>query len=137
MQFSGTSGHGLLLLPHTAGEKFSYVLNKLMEYRDTQVKRLEQDPKLETADVTTINLTQLNGGIQNNIVPPMIEAGFDMRISIAEDLVAFEKQIRDWFAEAGGDIEIVFHNKYPAAPPTKVDASNPFWLGFKRALDEL
>lgn len=107
-----------------------------MQFRDSQVKRLEQDSKLETADVTTINLTQLNGGIQNNIVPPRIDAGFNMRVSIAEDPVALEKQIRDWCTEAGGDIEMVF-NKDQAGPPTKVDASNPYWLGFKRALDEL
>lgn len=108
-----------------------------MLFRASQVKRLEQDPKLETADVTTINLTKLNGGIQSNIVPPLIEATFDMRVSISENLVALEKQIRDWCAEAGSDIELVFDYKDSAAQPTKVDASNPYWVGLKNALDEL
>lgn len=108
-----------------------------MEFRALQVKRLEQDPKLETADVTTINLTKLNGGIQSNIVPPLIEATFDLRVSISENHEALEKQIRDWCAEAGGGIEIVFDYKDSAAQPTKVDASNPYWMGLKNALDEL
>ncbi|KAL7731251.1 hypothetical protein ACLKA6_014435 [Drosophila palustris] len=137
LKFSGTAGHGSLLLPNTAGQKLNYVVNKMMEFRASQVKRLEEHPNLDIGDVTTVNLTQIGGGVQNNVVPALLEVVFDVRIAITEDLVAFEKQIRKWCAEAGEGIEVVFEAKEDYAVPTKMDASNVYWLAFKQALDEL
>jgi len=136
-KFSGTAGHGSLLLPNTAGEKLSYVVNKLMEFRKSQVKRLEEDPTIDIGDVTTVNLTQIEGGVQNNVVPASLEVGFDIRVAITEDLVALEKKIRDWCKEAGSGVELNFEWQDPYAAPTKIDASNPYWLAFKQALNEL
>lgn len=137
MQVSGTSGHGSLLLPNTAGVKLNYVLNKLTEFRTSQVANLAKDSSLRIGDVTTVNLTQLSGGVQSNVVPPLFEAVFDMRIAINMDVVAFEKQIRDWCEEAGGGIDIDFFRKEPYIKPTKLESSNPYWLAFKAAIDEL
>ncbi|KAM8703844.1 hypothetical protein ACLKA7_008468 [Drosophila subpalustris] len=137
LKFSGTAGHGSLLLPNTAGEKLNYVVNKMMKFRASQVKRLEEHPNLDIGDVTTVNLTQIGGGVQNNVVPALLEVVFDVRIAISEDLVAFEQQIRKWCAEAGEGIEVVFEAKEDYAVPTKIDASNAYWLAFKQALDEL
>ncbi|XP_023171073.2 aminoacylase-1-like [Drosophila hydei] len=137
LKISGTSGHGSLLLHKTAGQKFSYILGKIMEFRDTEVKRLNRNSTIDIGDVTTMNLTQLNGGVQSNVVPPLLEAVFDIRIAITVDIVELEKQIRDWCEEAGGGIELVFEWKEPFVAPTKIDASNPYWLAFKQALDEL
>ncbi|XP_060649017.1 LOW QUALITY PROTEIN: aminoacylase-1B-like [Drosophila nasuta] len=136
-QFSGTAGHGSLLLPNTAGQKLNYIVHKMMEFRDSQVKRLEEDPNLEIGDVTTVNLTRLGGGVQNNVVPPLLEVTFDIRVAVTLDLVAFEQQIRDWCKEAGGGIELVFEMKNPFVEPTKIDDTNPFWVAFKQSLDEL
>ncbi|XP_002137025.2 aminoacylase-1-like [Drosophila pseudoobscura] len=137
LKFSGTAGHGSLLLPHTAGEKFNYVLNKMMEFRKSQAQRLAEDSSLDIGDVTAVNLTQLRGGVQSNVVPPLLEAVFDIRIALSVDVDAFEKQIRDWCQEAGGGIELDFEMKCPYVEPTKLDASNPFWLPFKEALEQL
>nr|XP_036674004.1 aminoacylase-1 [Drosophila suzukii]XP_036674005.1 aminoacylase-1 [Drosophila suzukii]XP_036674006.1 aminoacylase-1 [Drosophila suzukii] len=136
-KISGTAGHGSLLLPNTAGEKLNYVVGKLMEFRKSQVQKLADDSSLEIGDVTTVNLTQLRGGVQSNVVPPLLEAVFDIRIAVTVDIPAFEKQIRDWCEEAGGGIELEFEMKNPFVEPTKIDSSNAYWLAFKKALDDL
>ncbi|XP_017003020.2 aminoacylase-1 [Drosophila takahashii] len=137
LKVDGTAGHGSLLLPDTAGVKLNYVLNKLTEFRDSQIQRLKNDQSLSIGDVTTVNLTQLSGGVQSNVVPPLLEAIFDMRLSITLDLVAFEQQIRDWCKEAGGGIEIEFPLKEAFVAATKLDDSNPYWMGLKATLNEL
>ncbi|BFF91990.1 aminoacylase-1-like [Drosophila madeirensis] len=137
IRFNGTSGHGSLLLPNTAGVKLNYVLNKLTEYRTSQEDLLAKDPSLSKGDVTTLNLTQLSGGVQSNVVPPFFEAVFDLRVAVTVDVVAFEKQIRDWCKEAGDGVEIEFIVQEPCVAPTKLDGSNPFWVAFKAASDEL
>jgi len=137
LKVGGKAGHGSLLLPDTAGVKLNYVLNKLSEFRDSQIQRLKNDQSINLGDVTTVNLTQLSGGVQSNVVPPLLEAIFDMRLPITLDLVAFEKQIRDWCEEAGGGIEIEFPQKDTYVAPTKLDDSNPYWLALKAAIDEL
>jgi len=108
-----------------------------MEFRSSQVKMLARDSSLFFGDVTTINMTIVNGGVQNNVVPAMLEVVFDMRIAIDVDLNGLEKQIRDWCEEAGGGIELVFEQKDEYVPPTKVDETNPFWLAFEKATKEL
>ncbi|XP_020817381.1 aminoacylase-1-like [Drosophila serrata] len=138
-KFSGSAGHGLLLMPNTAGEKLSYLVGKMMELRAVQVKRLKDNPKLQIGDVTTINLTTVNGGVQSNVVPPYITATFDCRLSLDTDIAEFEANLHKWCAEAGGDIEFEFGSNWRKGhiPPTATDASNPFWLAFKSATDEL
>ncbi|XP_068152465.1 aminoacylase-1-like [Drosophila tropicalis] len=136
-KFNGKSGHGLLLLANTAGEKLSYVVNKLTEFRDGEVKRLKENPNLNIGDVTTVNLTEVKGGVQSNVVPPSFEVVFDVRVSITVDVNAFEQQIRTWCEEAGGDIELEFLHKEPFVGPTKLDESNLHWVALKKVFDEL
>ncbi|EDV95053.1 aminoacylase-1A [Drosophila grimshawi] len=136
-KITGTAGHGSLLLPKTAGEKLHYIVNKMMEFRASQVKRLAEDSTIDIGDVTTVNLTKLSGGVQSNVVPPLLEVVFDIRVAITVDVVAFEKQIRDWCEEAGGGIELDFEMQNPFVEPTKMDSSNLYWVAFKNALDEL
>ncbi|XP_032295287.2 aminoacylase-1A, partial [Drosophila virilis] len=136
-KISGSAGHGSLLLPNTASEKLNCIVNKLMGFRATQVKKLQDDADPFIGVVTAVNLTQLSGGVQSNVVPPLLEAVFDMRVAIDVDIVAFEKQILDWCEEAGGGILLDFIRKDEYVPATKVDASNPFWTAFQQALNEL
>ncbi|EDW03378.1 GH11206 [Drosophila grimshawi] len=136
-KISGTAGHGSLLLPNTAGEKFQYILDKMMQLRKQQVARLENNPELKIGDVTTINLTRIGGGVQSNVVPPELTAGFDCRLALDVNHDEFITQLNTWMAEAGGGIELEFDQKHPYVPPTATDASNPFWLAFKSATDEL
>lgn len=108
-----------------------------MGFRATQVKALADNSRFFFGDVTTVNLTMVTGGVQNNVVPALLEVVFDLRIAIDVDLEAFEKQIRDWCEEAGGGIEIEYEQKEKFVPPTKLDESNPFWTAFEAATKEL
>ncbi|EDV41515.1 uncharacterized protein Dana_GF17519 [Drosophila ananassae] len=138
-KIGGSAGHGLLLMPNTAGEKFSYILEKMMEFRSAQVRRLEDNPELQIGDVTTINLTTVAGGVQSNVVPPLLTACFDCRLSIDIDISEFHATLLRWSEEAGGDIEVEFgtFQSTPRVPPTATNDSNPFWVAFKRATDDL
>lgn len=90
---NGNAGHGSLLLKNTAGEKITYILHKMMSMREQQVRRLENNPELTIGDVTTINLTQIRGGVQSNVVPPKMVLGFDVRLALDVDHQDFEAQV--------------------------------------------
>ena len=62
-------------------------------------KIYESDPELSLGDVTTVNLTQMSGGVQSNVVPNEFTLGFDCRVTLTEDLVEFEAKIRRWMEE--------------------------------------
>ena len=93
LKISGTTGHGSLLHKNTAGEKAQYLINKFMERRAQEVKKLENNPELTIGDVTTINLTRWSGGVQSNVVPPLLTVVFDVRLAITEDHDAFVEDV--------------------------------------------
>lgn len=68
-----------------------------MDLRDAEIKKLENNDMWTLGDVTTINLTQVRGGVQSNVVPPMVIVGFDIRLAIDVDHVEFENQVRRRF----------------------------------------
>ncbi|XP_073973329.1 aminoacylase-1-like isoform X2 [Rhodnius prolixus] len=133
----GTPGHGSLLLPDTAGEKMRIVIDHFMEYRAKEKKKLDSNPNLTIGDVTTINLTRVKGGIQNNVVPPELVVGFDCRLSADTDLKEFEKWIDDVCVKAGKGVYPEYQQKQNAKALTKLDSSNPYWVTFKRECDRL
>lgn len=90
---SGHTGHGSVNFKNTAGEKLSHILHKMYEFRKTQVDKMESDPTLEEGDITSVNLTMINGGVLRNVVPATITAMFDIRLVPDFDLRAFEKQV--------------------------------------------
>jgi aminoacylase len=55
----GTPGHGSLLLPDTAGEKVRIIIDRFMDFREQEKKKLDSNPSLTVGDITTVNLTQL------------------------------------------------------------------------------
>ncbi|XP_072939277.1 aminoacylase-1-like [Epargyreus clarus] len=134
---SGQPGHGSLLLPNTAGEKLRYIIDKFMDMREEQKRILESDPKLTIGDVTTINLTQLQGGVQSNVVPEKLTVVFDIRLAVTVDHEKFEEQIKQWFKEAGEGITYEFEQKNDPVECTKLDATNPYWVAFKAAADDM
>lgn len=137
LKISGPTGHGSLLLENTAGEKLHYILNKMMELRAREYQRLQSDKNLLLGDVTTVNLTMTQGGVQCNVIPATLEAGFDIRLATDVDIVEFENQLRKWCSEAGGDIELVFIQKEPHVPVTKIDSSNQYWQALKKAMADM
>lgn len=133
----GTPGHGSLILPNTAGEKLRYIIDMFMDLREQQKRILESDPKLTTGDVTTINMTQIFGGVQSNVVPEKLSVVFDMRLAITVDHVQFENMIKQWCKEAGEGVTYEFEQRNDKVESTKLDASNPYWVAFKAAADEM
>lgn len=91
---TGTTGHGSLLHKNTAGEKVGYILNKFHEFRALEVRKLEGNPALTIGDVTTVNLTRLNGGVQTNVVPNLMKISFDVRLAIDVSHSEFENMVR-------------------------------------------
>lgn len=89
----GTTGHGSLLLENTAGEKLRHILDRMMNFREEQQKILKNNPEFSIGDVTTVNLTIINGGVQSNVVPPSLTALFDVRIAVDVDHDAFEEMV--------------------------------------------
>lgn len=124
-------------MKNTAGEKLQKLLNRFIEYRDTQVKKLDENPNLTIGDVTTVNITMVNGGVQANVIPCEIKLVVDCRLALDIDHVEFEKMFKGWCSEAGDGIEYCYGQKQPKVPATKVDDSNQYWVAFKKALDDL
>ncbi len=94
--FHGQSGHASLLLDDTPGEKLNYLLGKLTEFREEEKRKLKE-LKYPYGNVTSINLTIVKGGVQNNVIPAEMSAVFDMRISVNTDLDEFEQLVRILF----------------------------------------
>lgn len=133
---NGTSGHGSLLHKNTAGEKIRRMIDYLMDFREEEVQRLNDHPEWCVADVTTVNLTVIRGGVQTNVVPPEMTVGFDIRLALDVDHEEFENRLNAWCAKAGGDISIRYESKKPKVAPTKIDNTNPYWLAFERVIVE-
>ncbi|KAF2893524.1 hypothetical protein ILUMI_12649 [Ignelater luminosus] len=132
----GQPGHGSLLLDNTAGEKARKILDKFYEFREQERRKLE-DPNVTTGDVTTVNLTIMKGGVQNNVIPPEFALAIDCRIALTVDLEIFEATLNEWCKEAGDGVWIEYQQKRPRIPPTKLDESNPYWIAFKKASDNM
>lgn len=89
----GQSGHGSLFLKNTPGKKIQFLINKFMEFRDVEEEKLEMHSDLRIGDVTTVNLTMINGGIQNNVIPGEMSIVFDIRLAVDVDHVEFERMV--------------------------------------------
>lgn len=134
---TGQPGHGSLLLNNTAAEKFHYVVNKFLALREEQKRVLESNPKFTIGDVTTINMTQVYGGVQSNVVPEKLTAVFDIRLAVTVDFDKFEQMIQTWLKEAGEGVTYEFEQKNPKVECTKTDNTNPYWVAFKNTTDSL
>ena len=61
--------------------------------------------KKKLGDVTSLNVTMLRAGVQAggedviNVVPPMAEAAFDIRISPNDDPITIKQQLDIWCEE--------------------------------------
>lgn len=77
------------------------------------------------------------GGVQANVVPPELILVVDCRIPITVDIKKWEETLNKWCKEAGQGVYIEFEQKQPQIEATKMDNTNPFWVAFKEATDEL
>lgn len=89
----GQGGHAAMMIEHSPGQKVNYMLNKMMQLREHEAQKLKDNPKLTQGDVTTVNLTMLEGGLQSNVVPNVMTITFDIRLAIDVDHDEFDEQV--------------------------------------------
>ncbi|PIO60203.1 peptidase dimerization domain protein, partial [Teladorsagia circumcincta] len=104
----GSPGHGSKFIENTAVEKLNNVMNEALKFREQQRRLLEADSSLTLGDVTTLNLTILNGGVQANVLPEKFEAYFDIRITPTTDFDEFERMLGNWCKDAGEGVTYEF-----------------------------
>ena len=127
----GNPGHGSRFIENPAGEKMRRVMNIMSKFREEQKSKME-NTCIPLGDVTTVNLTTLQGGIAFNIVPAELSATFDIRIPPSTDFVKFEEQLRSWCKEAGEDITMEFLQRRD--DPTVTSTETPWWNTFTSAI---
>lgn len=133
----GQPGHGSLLLENTAGEKINYILNKIYELRKHESDKLKNNPDLTIGDVLTLNLTEMNGGVQANVIPPELSIMIDCRIPVTMDIIEWEKTLNKWCKDAGEGVIIECEQKEPLVPITQLNDDNSYYVAFKKATDHL
>lgn len=88
----GPTGHASILFNNTAGEKLNYVINKFLEMRRNEQRKLNE-LNYPYGQVTSINLNILNGGIGTNVVPPEMSAYFDIRLAVDTDWDELDRMV--------------------------------------------
>ena len=132
----GNTGHGSQFVEKTAAEKVQKIINNLLGLREEQRAIYESDPAINLGDVTTVNLTMMEGGVLLNVVPNMFTIAFDIRMTPTVDIVAFENQLRRWMEEAGGGIDLLIEHKFNNQKMTSVSKEDPWFQAFTRATDK-
>ncbi|KAB0791378.1 hypothetical protein PPYR_03178 [Photinus pyralis] len=133
---SGQPGHGSQLYDDTAGEKVEFVLDKFYGYRKAMVEKI-QDQRAEESDVISINLTQIQGGVQANVIPDELVLTFDCRLPVHTDVEEWEVTLMKWCKEAGEGVWIEYMQKNPLSAVTKLDETNQYWVAFKKAAEKM
>lgn len=72
-----------------------------MELRDVEEKKLESNSNLTIGDVTTVNLTMMSGGVQNNVIPGELSIVFDIRLATDVDHNEFDRMVMKISIEEG------------------------------------
>uniref|UniRef100_A0A1B6H7Z7 N-acyl-aliphatic-L-amino acid amidohydrolase n=1 Tax=Homalodisca liturata TaxID=320908 RepID=A0A1B6H7Z7_9HEMI len=134
---SGTPGHGSLLHDNTAGEKLAVVIQKLMEKRSEEKRKLKENPNLTLGDVISINLTMIEGGVQSNVLPPELKVVFDCRVNMDTDHEEFDEWLRDVCKEAGEGVTLLQPNKKKKVEPMVLDSGNPWWCVLKGEFEKM
>ncbi|XP_071960681.1 aminoacylase-1-like [Antedon mediterranea] len=138
---TGKVGHGSRFIENTAAEKLQKVLNSFLGFREEEKARLESVKTPKTCktlgDVTTVNLTVLEGGEACNVVPQQFKATFDIRIPPSVDLEEFEKKMNKWVEDAGEGVRIEYIQKHTCQNLTSVNEESPWWRAFSKACDNM
>ena len=134
---SGNPGHGSRFIEGTAAEKLREVMNRFLDFRQKEKARLEADPQLSLGDVTTVNLTKIEGGVQVNVVPSELAAYFDVRVTPLADMDEMEAQLLRWCQESGQGVQLDFLVQLRDATLTSTQPGNIWWDAFSSACASL
>ena len=130
----GNPGHGSRFIQNTAAEKLQKVIKSFLDFRHSEEERLNKSSCMFLGDVTSVNMTMLEGGVQPNVVPKEFNATFDIRIPPAVDMPALERKIADWCANAGEGVTYTFMQKNTNQATTQADDENPWWRAMSSTL---
>lgn len=135
----GNTGHGSQFIQDTAVSKLHRIINKLLDFREFQERQLEigrdkNGRKYTLGDVTSINLTILQAGVQHNIIPQEAKAGFDIRISPDVDLKDF-KVLLEKYIKSESDTTLEYAQYHGDNSCTSLDDSNIWWVTFRDFCD--
>uniref|UniRef100_A0A8C4QQX1 N-acyl-aliphatic-L-amino acid amidohydrolase n=1 Tax=Eptatretus burgeri TaxID=7764 RepID=A0A8C4QQX1_EPTBU len=129
----GNTGHGSRFIENTAAGKLQKIIDSLLGFRESEKAKLERN-RMNLGDVTTVNLTLVQGGFQVNVVPSEFTAMFDIRITPSTDIQEFEEQIKTWCKDAGDDV--TYEKTISKAHLTSTSPSDPWWKAFSSACVE-
>ncbi|KAF5276178.1 hypothetical protein FQA39_LY18600 [Lamprigera yunnana] len=130
----GTTGHASQLLADTAGEKLTNILKKFYEFR--MEEKIKSEQASSTDDIITVNLTMIEGGIQNNVIPSQFTITFDARLPPTHDVKGFKNKIELWCKEAGNGVCMEDFDTTETTPIT-ILSNNPFWAAFENTVKKM
>lgn len=137
-KITGNTGHALMFIENTVGEKLQKILNRMLGLREDEKSRLATNKEtLNLGDVTTVNMTMISGGVQPNVLPSQLNVTFDMRVTPHWSQTEAENFLDSVCAEAGTGVSYDFIMKANVLPNTPVDDSNPWWVEFQAACDDM
>lgn len=141
----GAPGHGANLPHSSAAQVLHSIVSRAFQFRERQVQKLEQG--VAVGDLVGVNLVYMKGGSEDehsksgftmNIIPSVVEAGFDIRIPPTFSLQEMDAEIESWFTCDGvrcPGASYDFVIKVAAPSLTSRDPKiNPFMHPFMRAL---
>jgi len=130
---TGNPGHGSQFINGTAADKARKFIDRVMDYRSEQQKKLESTPGFYIGDVNTVNLNTWEGGVQMNVIPSDITLGVDFRVSPRSSLAELDSLLTKWFSESGGGFSLRYVQREDMAPTTPITEVCPFFKAFNGA----
>ena len=131
----GSVGHGSRFIENTAVLKLLGMLNQLSDFRENEKEKLHRQKELTLGDVTTLNITNLQGGVgQPNVIPSEMEAVVDIRIPPSVDLKKFDTLLNSW--AKNHDVELEYINKSLVNPESPHSNKDSWWSTIQRTLND-
>lgn len=134
---NGCPGHGSKFIQNTAAEKFTIVVNNMLDFREKEHTKLKMNPNLCLGDVTTVNLTKIEGGVQTNVVPASMTAYFDIRVPPTVDKEEFLKKIDAMIKAAGPGVTYEWPIFTWITNVTSISPNDKWWKAFFNAMKKM
>ncbi|KRZ76082.1 Aminoacylase-1 [Trichinella papuae] len=113
-----------------------FLLDKFLDIRESEKARMKWNPSLTMGDLMTVNLTELSGGVQPNVVPSEFSAVFDIRLPPTVDCECLRKEIDSWLIQAGGGIDLEFIQYGDNSYMSPTDANDKWWKTITEIFNE-
>ncbi|XP_071817211.1 aminoacylase-1-like [Apostichopus japonicus] len=131
---TGDTGHGSRFIENYVGEKMQKIITSAHAFREKEKKRMETE-NLKLGDVSTLNLTMIQGGVAYNVVPMELKAVFDVRLSEGLSEEELKKMVEGWCADAGDGVSHEFPHLFESNI-TKLSNKLPWWTAFEETFNE-